>query len=117
MAAVNEPCTAQMIEHPKHRVPKAFNFSDPHRLAVLAELTPRHDLNNLFHGADTARQGHESVRALKHLVLALVHGLCDRYIVELGQRGLGRFPIDEKPRNNRTNLAASAQCSMSDGAH
>jgi hypothetical protein len=27
-------------------------------------LAPRHDLNNLFHGANTARQGHEGVRAL-----------------------------------------------------
>src|SRR5580698_8495075 len=107
MAAVNEPCAAQMIEHPQHRVPKALDVGEHHRLAVLAELTPRHDLNNLFHGANTARQGHESVRALKHLVLTLVHGLCDRYIVELGQRGLGRFPIDQKARNDRADLAAS----------
>src|ERR1700727_3998916 len=96
MVAVNEAFTAQMIEHTKHRVPKAINVSEHHRLAVLAELAPRHDLHNLFHGANTARQGDESIRALKHLVLALVHGLCDRYIVELGQRGLGRFPIDKK---------------------
>src|SRR6202000_428645 len=105
MAAVNETCTAQMIEHANHRVPKAIDVGEHYRLAVLAEVAPRHDLNNLFHGANTARPGHESVRALKHLVLALVHGLCDRYIVELGQRGLGRFPIDKKARNDRANLA------------
>jgi hypothetical protein len=117
MAAVNETCTARMIKHAKHRVPKAIDVGEHHRLAVLAELVPRHDLNNLFHGANTARQDHESVRALKHLVLALVHGLDDRYIVELGHCGLGRFPIDKKPWNDRTDLAASAQCSMSDGTH
>src|SRR6202012_3738420 len=93
------------------------DFGEHHRLAVLAELTPRHDLYNLFHGTNTARQGHESVRALKHVVLALVHGICDRYVVEPGQRGPGRFPIDEKARNDRTDLAASPKCSMSDGTH
>src|SRR6266851_9612153 len=94
--------------------PKAALVDDHDRLGVQAERPPGQDFEQLFQGADPARQHDKGVRAFEHLQLALVHGLHDD---GLGQGRMAGFALQQKPRNDACDPAAALEGGISEQAH
>ena len=101
----------------EHRVPEPLDIGEDDRLAVMAELRPGHDLDDLLDRADAARQRHKGVGFLEHRVLALMHVLGDDEFVEALQRGLGGFLGHQEAGNDAGDLAAGAQRAIGHRTH
>ena len=79
-----------VIEQGDERIPVAIDIAQDDRLVVPVELRPGGDLDQFFERADAARQGHESVGALEHRHLALMHVGRDDQFVDVRQHPLAR---------------------------
>jgi hypothetical protein len=82
MRRVDEPLGLHVLDEDEHRVPETGDIGEHDRLAVMAELRPGHDLDDLLDGPDAAGQRHKGVGFLEHRVFALVHVLGDDEVVE-----------------------------------
>src|SRR5471032_2040031 len=87
-------------------LPIAALVDDHDRLGVQAQGAPGQDLEELLQGADAARQDHESVRAVEHLELALVHGLDDH---GFGEIRVARLALQQEARDDAHDLAAALE--------
>jgi len=114
---MDEAFRAHVVEEFEHRVPEAVDVGEDDRLAMVAELRPGHDLDDLLDRSDAARQRHKGVRFLEHPVFPLVHVLRHDELVEAVEGGLGRFFRDEEPRDDSGDLAAAAHGAVGDGPH
>ena len=65
--------TPHMIDQRQQRIPEAVDVGDQDRLLVTSKLRPGHLLDQFFQRAEAARQSDESVGAVEHRALALVH--------------------------------------------
>ena len=109
MRGVDEAFGPHMVDQRQHRIPETLDIGEDDRLAVMAELRPGHDLDDLLDRADAARQRHKGVGFLEHRVFALVHVVGDDEFVEPVKRGFGGFLVDEEARNDAGDLAAGPE--------
>ena len=58
------------------------------RLVVEAELSPGEHFEGFIEGAETARQRHEAIGAVEHLLLPLVHAVDYDKFCQSGEGGL-----------------------------
>eukprot|EP00913_Durusdinium_trenchii_P021341 g20054.t1 len=117
MGSVDEPLNAHVIDQRQHGIPEPADIGENHRLLVAPELAPGHDFDDLLERPDAARQGHEGIRPLEHLVLALMHVGGDDQLVELPERVTGCLHIDQELRNDARHLAAIGQNPCGHRAH
>ena len=81
---------------------------------LVAELPPRHRLEEFLHRADATRERDVGVAQLMHLLLPLVHG---GHHVQLGQSLMRQLPIDKFLRNDPNRPATFGQDRISQDTH
>ena len=84
-------------------VEKAEGIEQPHRLGVIAKLRPAYRLPKLVHGADTARQGEESIGKQREGKLSLVHS---RNHAKLAAFVVGDLAVDHRLGDHADDMAA-----------
>ena len=92
----------------------AVQIEQTARLLMVAELCPGEDFEKLFQGAAAAGQGDKSVGQLRHQGFSLMHGADD---MEVGQAGVGDFPVDQGFGDDADHLSPVGQNRIGNGAH
>jgi len=114
LARVDEAGVARVREHLQQRTVEAGGVQQPDRARVVAELLPRPGLEQLLQRAQSAGQRHEGVGGLRHLKLALVHGVDDSQFLDAA---VAQFAGDEPARDDAQHLAAGGQRGVGHLAH
>ena len=106
---------AHVGEQGQQRPPEAADIGEQHGLVVTLQLRPSELLDEFLERADAARQGDESVGALEHQLLALMHAVDndeilrgDERVLALDQK-LGDNPRDSPARRKRRARHAAHQ--------
>lgn len=103
-----------VIDQSEQGIPEALDIGEQDRLAVAAELRPRHLFDQLFQGADAAGKRDERVGVLEHQLLALVHVLGDDELLSLFQHML---PFRQEGRDDAGDFAAVLERAGRNGSH
>ncbi|MCY1533850.1 hypothetical protein D9M68_691990 [compost metagenome] len=104
----------QVVEEVGELVVEAVHFQQAQRLAVVAELAPGPDLEQLFQGAEAAGQGDEGVGEFGHACLACVHAI---HHFQAGQALVADFGVHQALRNHPDDLATGGQGRIGHRAH